>query len=123
MYESLIMLKRNTTFFLDDLEIMVREVAASSAGTIERRNTSIILKSADAFLQIDFNNAPHVIEESKEIAKNCNIACAECVSRFEMYGDDLEMELFNDYLLINERLNDTGKFFIFDQIEGKLFGT
>ena len=37
-----------------------------------------------------------------------------------MGGDDVEMTLFNDYLLINERLQKTGHFVIFDPQEGKL---
>ena len=40
-----------------------------------------------------------------------------------MNGEDADMDLFNDYLLVNERLDATGHFFVFDPTEGKLFGT
>ena len=37
-----------------------------------------------------------------------------------MSGDDPNMELFNDYLLINESLKATGSVVIFDPQEEKL---
>ncbi|MCY2995927.1 MAG: hypothetical protein NTY19_49965, partial [Planctomycetota bacterium] len=76
-----------------------------------------------SYLRVDYNDEPHVIEESKEIAVDCGIPCGQCAARYEMSGDDPEMELFNDYLLVSERLDATGQFLLFDQVEGKLFGT
>ena len=72
-------------------------------------------------LQIDHNNAPDVIEESQEIADDFDIACAACAVRFEISGDDPDMKLFNDYLLVVEKLEATGSFYIFDQSEEELF--
>jgi hypothetical protein len=122
MYDTLIMLKPDATFSLEDMESILRDVAESGEGLVERQGTSIFLRSSDSYLQIDFNNEPFVIEESKEIAADRDIACGECAARFEMASDDPDMELFNDYLLVNERLDETGNFLIFDQAEGNLFG-
>ena len=80
-------------------------------------------KGAHSRLTIEFNDAPHVVEESQEIAEAFGIPCGQCDARFEMSGDDPDMELFNDYLLVNERLDAAGCFFVFDPTEGKLFGT
>ena len=122
MYEMLIMLKPDATFSCDEMATILRNVGQLSGKTVECLGTSVTLKSGDAYLQVDFSNAPHVIEESKEIAVACDIPCHRCAVRFEMNGDDPDMDLFNDYLLVNERLDSTGNFFIFDPSEGKLFG-
>jgi hypothetical protein len=71
-------------------------------------------------LDLVWHNAGHVVEESNEIAERFGVPSQGCRARFEMAGDDPDMELFNDYLLINERLQDTGKFVIFDTQECKL---
>ena len=122
MYDTLIMLKPDATFSPDEMAMVLRNVAQSGGRTVECRGTSVIRKSGGAYLQVDFSNGPHVIEESKEIAVAYGIPCDHCAARFEMNGDDPDMDLFNDYLLVNERLEATGNFFIFDPIEGKLLG-
>ena len=123
MYETLIMLKPETRFSVDELERVVRDVAAGGTGAVERNGSSIILKTPASYLQIDYSEAPSVLEESEEISRRFGLECRRCRSRFEMHGEDVDMQLFNDYVLINERLGSTHKFFIFSQAEGKPFST
>jgi hypothetical protein len=61
-----------------------------------------------------------VVNESNEIAERFGVPSQGCRTRFEMSGNDPDMTLFNDYLLINERLQAMGNFVIFDMQECKL---
>jgi hypothetical protein len=120
MYDTLIMLKPNATIRIEDVHRLVSEVAASGECRIEHDGSCIHLIDGSASLVIGWSDAPHVIEESNDIAKQFAIPCTGCHTRLEMNGDDPDMELFNDYLIINERLQETGQVIIFDTEECKL---
>ncbi|WP_206817736.1 hypothetical protein [Chroococcus sp. FPU101] len=120
MYETLIMLKPSSTFRIDDLRRLLSDIAASEEVFVEQAGYQIRLVTETSSLNIYWNDAAHVVEESNEIAQQFAIPCTDCRVRFEMSGDDSEMELFNDYLLINQRLQETGQFVIFDAQECKL---
>jgi hypothetical protein len=99
---------------------LIAEVVDASLATVERYGNQTRITSGSGYLSIDWNTAAHVIVESDEIADRFKIPCRGCSARFEMDGRDSDMVLFNDYLLINERLEATGHFVIFDAQEGKL---
>lgn len=121
MYETLIMLKPGESFTPAEMAAVVRDVSAMSDAHFESQTNSCVLRSGNSYLQIDYHSAPHIKEESEEIAEQFGLSCADCTTRYEMEGDDPDMLFFNDYLLINEKLVGTGKFIVFDSVEGKEF--
>lgn len=120
MYNTLIMLKPGASFTVDELHALVVDVMKSGEAVVEREGSHVRVTAASGSLDIAWHNAAHVVEESDEIAERFGVPSHGCKSRFEMAGDDPDMELFNDYLLINERLQASGKFVIFDTQECKL---
>lgn len=120
MYDTLIMIKPGATFTVDEMLDVVQSVSATGAGSVELNGSTIRLTSGAGILEIAPNSSSYVVEESNDIAERFKIPCRDCTSRYEMSGDDAEMELFNDYLIINERLQERGKFVIFDPQECKL---
>ena len=120
MYDTLIMLKPNSTFSVDALHQLVQEVLQSSPAAVEHDGNWIKIILGKGRIFIYSSSEPHVIEESNEIAERFRVPSHGCLARFEMNGEDPEMELFNDYLLINERLQKAGNFVIFDTQECKL---
>jgi hypothetical protein len=120
MYETLIMLKPGAAFTVDELHTVVVEVLRSGRGVVERKGSRVRVTAGSGSLDIAWHDAAHVVEESNEIAERFGVASQGCRGRFEMEGNDPDMELFNEYLLINERLQKTGKFVIFDTQECKL---
>ena len=120
MYDTLIMQKPGTSFTVDELHNLVLDLMQFGDAEIERNGSHVRVALGSAFLDIIWHDAPHVLKESAEIAQEFGVPSDGCTARFEMAGEDPEMELFNDYLLINERLQETGKFFIFDTQECKL---
>jgi hypothetical protein len=121
VYETLLMLKPGQSFTPKEMAALVREVSAAGEGRFESQRGSCAIRAQDAYLQIDFADGVHIKQESGEIAAEFGIPCANCTVRYEMEGNDPDMQFFNDYLLINEKLYVTGKFVIFDQVEGKEF--
>lgn len=120
MYDTLIMLKSGASFTVEELHAVVLSVMQSKPKAVERNGSHIRIATGSGSLNISWNNAAHVVEESNEIAERFGAPSQGLCARFEMTGDDPDMELFNDYLLINERLQETGKFIIFDTQECKL---
>src|SRR5262245_24061317 len=120
MYDTLIMLKPDASFTVDELHAIVGDVMKTGAAAVEREGSLVNVTAGSGSLDIAWHNEAHVVEESNEIAERFGVPSQGCRARFEMAGDDPEMELFNNYLLINERLQETGKFVIFDAQECKL---
>jgi hypothetical protein len=120
MYDTLIMLKPDASFTVDELHALVADVTRTKSAAVEREGSHVRVAVGSASLLIAWHNAAHIVEESNEIAERFGVPSQGCRARFEMAGDDPDMELFNDYLLINERLQATGKFVIFDTQECKL---
>lgn len=122
MYETLILIKAPCKFDLNEMNDLIAEVVMGTDSAIERGERSLTIRRGNAYIKIVLHDAPSVIEESKEISQYYGLDCAECMERFEMSGDDPDMEMFNDYLLVNKRLQKTGKVIIFDPGSGKEFG-
>ena len=121
MYDTLIMLKPDASFTVDELHaLIVNVVKAAGSAAVEREGSHVRVTAGSGSIDITWRNSAYVVEESNEIAERFGVPLQGCRARFEMSGDDPEMELFNDYLLINERLQATGKFVIFDKQECKL---
>lgn len=115
MYEALVMLKPGNTFSVDEMEALVKKVTAA---TVRRESDSVIVETESAGFDIDYNDEPYVVEESIEITGDSGIDCYASTVRFEVQGEDPEMELFNDYLLVMETLDKMDKFVIYDPTEG-----
>ena len=120
MYDTLIMLKPDAAFTVDELHALVVDVVKSGEAAVERKGSHVRVAARSGWLDIAWHNSGYVLEESNEIAERFSVPSQGCRARFEMAGDDPDMELFNDYLVINERLQATGKFVIFDTQERKL---
>ena len=120
MYETAIMIKPGEAFSTDELHEIVLDVAKSGDGVVERKGSHIRVSSGDGWLEIARDSSGGVVVESDEIAERFSIPCRGCKTRFDMIGDDPDMVLFNDYLMINERAQATGKVVIFDSQECKL---
>ncbi|MEZ6142192.1 MAG: hypothetical protein R3B84_16650 [Zavarzinella sp.] len=120
MYDTLIMLKPSASFSVDEMLEVVQGVAATGDGSVERIGSTIRRVTSAGHIEIVPNSSGYVIEESNEIAERFDIPCHGCATRYEMSGEDADMELFNDYLIINERLQELGRFVIFDSQECKL---
>jgi len=78
------------------------------------------MTAGEACLEIRENSDSYVPEECHEIADQLSLPCREFRTRYEIAGKDPDMELFNDYLLLAERLQKTGQFVVFDCNRGKL---
>ena len=114
MYDTLAMIKPDASFTNDDLQRVLLAVTRSGSETVAQTGTGFQIHLGQALLRINRGDEPHVVAESDEITKQFGSPCRGCRSRLEMAGDDPNMDLFNTYLLLNERLQDTGKFVIFD---------
>ena len=115
MYETLILLKPGSTFQPEQMEELVSDMCAGEPRTVTREDGTIIVQAGASSLRIVFNDGPSVAEESHELAEEYGVDCADCTARYEMNGEDHDMELFNDHVIINERLEDLDKFVILYQ--------
>jgi hypothetical protein len=122
MYEMLMMLKPGEAFSVESMEALVRAVCHNDEVGVFRRDDTITVKDDDAQIIISFSDGDWVAEEARELADHFGVPSAGCIERYEMSGNDPEMVLFNVFLLINERLDSTGLFILFDCFSGDLFG-
>ena len=120
MYETFAMLKSKGTFSLEELEQMARDVASSGGAEVSRSGPVLRLTAGEASLEIRENSDYYVPEECQEIADQLSLPRHEFPTRYEIAGTDPDMDLFNDYLLLAERLQKTGLFVNFDCNQGKL---
>jgi len=120
MYQTIAMLKPGCAFSVTDMHALVKEVASSGSGSLSQSGTTSKLSSSANYLTIGFSDAPHVAVESKELADTYGLPCGQSTKRIEICGNDPDMDLFNDYLIIAEKLHGTGKFVVYDLAEGKL---
>ena len=120
VYETFAMLKPTAKFSLDELERIVRSVAESGGAEVSRSGRKLRMSIGEAVLEIGENSDYYVAEECNEIADQLSIPRENFPTRYEFAAEDPELELFNDYLLVAERLQKTGKFVIFDCTQGKL---
>lgn len=115
MYETLMLLKPGCTFRPEQMEELVSDVCAGEPRTVSRENDIVYVRAGESYIQIVLNDGPDVAAEAHELADEYGVDCHECTVRYEMNGEDHDMELFNDHLIINERLEDQGCFIILYQ--------
>jgi hypothetical protein len=120
MYDTLIMLRPEASFTVDELYRIALDVVKTGSGTVVRQGNLVSVSAGGGQIHVGWSDAAHVVEESNEIAEKYGVPSQGCRGRFEMAGDDPDMDLFNEYLIINQRLQKTGKFVIFDTQECKL---
>lgn len=114
-YNSLILLPADSRASIDDVERIARESYADDEREVflEVGDTDLTLTIEEWEMIISLNNSPHVLAESKEMAEEFAAArpdkdeIAACDRRFEISTDaDADMEYFNDYALMTERLGN-----------------
>jgi hypothetical protein len=123
MYETLMMIKPGEEFSMKAMADLVTKVCQSGEAEVKQTGGGIRVSLQEASLMIHYADGDWVAIESEELAARFNLPVSGCLTRFEMTGRDDDMLLYNEYLLINERLEDTGLFVVFDQFSGKRFGT
>lgn len=118
MYETLMMLKPGQDLPPEKMEDLVRNICSAMGRSVERHGPEIIVRAGESRLFIEFNDTPSVPAESAELAEEYGIDCAHCTARYQMSGEENgeELELFNDALLITERLEELG-LILLDQTE------
>ena len=122
MYEIMAMIKSGHDLSREWMRGELRQIRGLEKKIEEDESPRIKIREENAYISIDFNNKDYVVIESKEIADKHGIDCTDCVSRFEISGKDEDMLLFNDFLLLMERLENHGAFVLFDKYTGKLYG-
>ena len=123
MYETLMMIKPGGEFSMQAMAALVSEVCRSGDAQVKHDKGGIKVSLQNASLMINFSDEDWVAIESQEIAARFSLPVSGCRARFEMSGRDDDLLLYNEYLLINERLEDTGLFVVLDQFSGTRFGT
>jgi hypothetical protein len=119
MYEALAYLKPGPAFSLDELERVVRDVARSGEAEVSRSGRTVRLELGGAVMEITENCEPEDLAVCRGIAERYSVPCDGCTACFAFFAEDPEMELFNDYLLVLERLHRTGRFVVFDYTQGE----
>src|SRR4030095_2714852 len=117
MYETMIMVQADCTFSVEEMYALACQ--ACPGADVHRSGNWIEVKDDDETLTIKFNSDDYVVEESNEIGHKYDRPCVGSTARYEMWGsDDPDMALFNSYFSINKRLQENGKFVIFDEVNG-----
>jgi hypothetical protein len=130
MYELLILASAETPTNLEKLEAAVRAEFASQTppqAIVTAIKADQLTVSVDGFqFYIDFDDQPHVLAESSEIAAEFaadradRAAIAKASARFELSSDDdPDMDHFNDMLFICHAAESIGAMYIFDPQEGE----
>jgi hypothetical protein len=120
MYETLVILKISEKFSPDEMFQLVQDTCANDKTEVAQYGNSITITSGNGEININFNNADFVLEESIIIAKRFSLPCADSSMRFEVYGTDPDGDLIHSYYQVVRNLQATNKFIIFDQTEQKL---
>ena len=123
MYETLILVKPGKDLPFSEIESIARTIADTGDGLFKSspRRLAIVLED-EAELKIQLNDSADVLVESKELAAKTGIVCDKVTVRFEVSGEDPEMDLFNDYMMILEEIHATGKVILIDPVEGQELG-
>ncbi len=122
MDETLMMIKPDSVLPTELMKALVGEICRTGEAEVDCRGGQITVSLQGACLTINDADGDWVAVESREIAERFNIPSKDCKARYEMNGRDDEMLLYNEYLLINERLEAAGLFVIFDQYSEQFFG-
>jgi hypothetical protein len=129
MYEALILVDPDITITADRLAHELRRFYEGKPGRpseITLSEDTVTLRWPDYDLTVGRSVLAHVLEESAEIAEECNPdhpareRIARCECRFEMSGPpDPNMDHFNDSLFVGEALERLGRVYRFDQASGE----
>jgi len=122
VYETLLLIRPGIRFSLDEMEQVVLGAMGTAKVEVFRDADMLVLQEGRSRIEIDYNDEIHVSEESEELAEELRIQCADCCSRFELTGNDPTNGLANVYLSIMKNLAACGRFFIIDQVEGRVLG-
>jgi hypothetical protein len=123
MYEVMAMVKAGHSFSMAELEATLRKLAKAGDATVEKvDDQTLVLHLEEGVLEITRNADERVRLESDEIAEEFDMDCAGSSVRYETSGDDPDLELFNDFVILMEWLEATGHFAIFDPNEETAFG-
>jgi hypothetical protein len=128
MYESLVLVDPEAAVTAGQLASELRRfyAGAQDAPEIVQSGETVSLQWSDYMLEVGESHAPHVLEESAEIAAERAAAhpdkerIARCACRFEISGpEDPDMDHFNDYLFVGEALARLGRVYRFEQASGE----
>lgn len=119
MYDTLIMVKPGVSFTADELGSVLIDVTRRRSRTLERDGNVFRITTGSALLVLIWSDAPHVLEESERIAEQFEVSTRGCQTRIEMTGNDPDLELYYDCVLIDETLRATDKFVVFDTQAGR----
>src|SRR4051794_26607361 len=95
MYDTLIMVKPEASFTVDELHALVVDVNRSGSAAVERHGSRMRVTAGSGLLDIEWDSGGHVVVESNEIAGRFGVPSKGCRARFVMTGDDPDMELFD----------------------------
>ena len=125
MYETLILVDADSLITGDAIENALAAVYSQSKGAgavVKRNGSSFKVAWPEFFLELGLSTAPHVLEESQEIALEFAKGRPEqdkigrCHTRVELAGaDDPGMDYFNDYCYVVEAIEKLGTVYTFDQ--------
>lgn len=125
MYEYLILISDTSDFSMEGLEQNLRSFYARNEDRkvgIERIDDEITVAIKNFPFFIELSGAPHVLEESAEIAESWKGNPAEkskiaaCSRRLEMHaqGQDFNMDYFNDSLYILGEMETFEGIYVYD---------
>jgi hypothetical protein len=129
MYETLILVDADTSIAVDAIHTAIANVYPESAGSppqVTRTGSTIRIAWPEFAFELYHTDAPHVLQESRQIASECAARrpererIAQCRERVELWGgDDLEMDYFNDYCFIVQAIESLARVYTFDQGSGE----
>lgn len=134
-YDLMALLADESPITFERLAAMVRELFATdpsaSVGVVPRPGAAtdedehIAVRWGDWSLRISYEDEPHVLEESRELADihPDRDAVAECRRRITVAGDDdPDMDHLHGYCFMVELLEDQPGVFLFDPVSNEFIG-
>lgn len=124
VYEGLVLIDPDSSITARQLADELRRFYAGTSDApvaIDEEDDVVTLRWAGYVLEVGRSCAPHVREESQELADEFasghpdHARIAQCACRFEMSGDDdPDMDRFDDSLFVGEALERLGRVYRFD---------
>ena len=123
MYDALIMLDNADRLTFETFVENVRKAAAAYEVEVAEGETLVTVSDDCATLRLSWEESPHVVVESNEIAEQFGGRCENSARRIVTHGDDPDMELFNVWLFIVQDLQERPGAFAFDPDRGLEWGS
>jgi len=133
MYDTMLMIHPSTPIGIRELRSALEDAYAKRRGkgpvpTLTVHGPVLRLAFPGLTFGIGYEDPPHVVEESAEIAERYGAgradqaAIAQCAARFVVGADgsDDDMEYFNDFVTIVECAERAGRVFQFDPVSGQM---